>query len=339
MILGGIDEATTSGARLAKACQLLGLPARTIQRWRANEGGEDRRCGPDTVPTNKLSPKERAQVLLTVNSPEFRDLSPKQIVPLLADQGKYLASESTVYRILRKEKQLLHRESYRSPTKRHKPAEYVAIGPNEVWSWDITYLKSQIRGEFFRLYMVVDIWSRKIVAWEVHAEETSENAAALLAQAYRETGASPGSLVVHMDNGGPMKGATLTATLQKLGVMTSYSRPSVSNDNPYSESLFRTLKYRPVYPSGAFESIEAARKWVAEFVRWYNTEHLHSAIRFVTPQDRHEGRDPKLLEKRKEIYIKARLRNPERWSGAIRSWNPIEVVKLNPDEVTLKNIV
>ena len=338
MILGEIDVAATSGVRLSMACEIVGLPARTIQRWRAEGGGEDRRCGPATVPANKLSAAERAQVLQTVNSAEFRDLSPKQIVPSLADRGEYLASESTVYRILRDEKQLLHRESYRSPTKRHKPAEHVACSPNEVWSWDITYLRSLIRGSFFYLYMVVDIWSRKIVAWEVHMEESSENAARLLAEAYRQTGVPPGSLVVHMDNGGPMKGATLVATLQKLGVTPSYSRPSVSNDNPYSESLFRTLKYRPAYPSGPFESIEAARMWVGDFVRWYNTEHLHSAIRFVTPEDRHEGRDPKLLEKRKEIYTKARARNPERWSGAIRNWNPIEEVKLNPQEATLENI-
>jgi transposase InsO family protein len=287
------------------------------------------------APCNKLSERERAQVLATVNSPEFRDLSPKQIIPTLADREEYIASESTVYRILREEKLLSHREKSRPPTKRHKPEEYVATGPNQVWTWDITYLKTPVRGIFVYLYMAVDIWSRKIVAAAVHTEESSAHASALLAEAYRLEGVRPGSLVIHMDNGSPMKGATLTATLQNLGVLASYSRPSVSDDNPYSESLFRTMKYRPAFPSGPFATLEAARLWVRDFLRWYNTEHLHSGIRFVTPAHRHSGRDVQLLERRAEVYEKARARRPERWSGNIRNWNPIEEVVLNPDRRAL----
>jgi transposase InsO family protein len=331
-----IDEAVQAGARQSEACKLLGLDPRTVQRWQAQEGGDDRRRGPASAPRNKLSERERVRVLATVNSPEFRDLSPKQIVPTLADRGQYLASESTVYRILREESLLSHREKSRSPTKRHRPEEHVATAANQVWSWDITYLKSPVRGIFWYLYLAVDIWSRKIVAWAVHTEESSEHASALLAEAYRREDVVPGSLVVHMDNGSPMKGATLVATLQKLGVMTSYSRPSVSNDNPYSESLFRTLKYRPVYPSGPFESIEAARRWVAEFVRWYNTCHLHSAIRFVTPTDCHSGRHLQRLERRREVYAAARARNPERWTGNTRNWDPIKEVMLNAKTTVLQ---
>lgn len=332
MILDLIDDTMAAGARQSEVCEILNLNRRTVQRWRAEGAGEDRRRGPNSVPGNKLSDREREKVLEVVNSREFRDLSPKQIVPTLASRDVYVASESTMYRVLRQEGQLKHRERSRPATKRHKPDELVATGPAETWSWDITYLKSSVRGTFFYLYLVMDVWSRKIVAWELHYEESSENAAGLLARAYDVEGVVPGSLVVHMDNGSPMKGATLLATLQSLGVATSFSRPSVSNDNPYSESLFRTMKYRPVYPSGAFESIETAREWVAAFVHWYNREHLHSAIRFVTPEDRHSGRHLEILERRTNVYKRARARRPERWSGGIRNWEPIKEVTLNPDQ-------
>lgn len=336
MILQEIQEAVEAGARQSEAAKLLGLDERTLQRWRAIAGGHDRRRGPNTAPGNKLRDEERENVLQVVNSPEFRDLPPSQIVPKLASRGEYFASESTMYRLLRQEEQLAHREKSRPATKRHKPEELVAAGPNEVWSWDITYLKSSVRGVFFYLYMVLDVWSRKIVAWEVHSEESSENASALLARGYRAEGVAPGNLAVHMDNGSPMKGATLLATLERLGVATSFSRPSVSNDNPYSESLFRTMKYRPAYPSGSFKSIEAARDWVAAFVHWYNSEHQHSSIQFVTPEDRHSGRDLAILECREKVYEEARARNPGRWSGNTRNWNPIKEVVLNPDGAQLK---
>jgi transposase InsO family protein len=335
MILELVDETCAAGARQSAVCDLLDLDERTVQRWRVEEGGEDRRCGPNTPPANKLSAAEREQILETVNSREFRDLSPKQIVPQLATRGEYVASEATIYRILREEGQLKHREKSRPPTERHKPDELVAGGPNEVWTWDITYLRSSVRGVFFYLYMAVDVWSRKIVAWDVHEEETSENASRLLGDAYRREGVAPGSLAVHSDNGSPMKGATLLATLQRLGVATSFSRPSVSNDNPYSESLFRTMKYRPGYPSSAFESIDSAKDWVAAFVRWYNTEHLHSSIRFVTPEDRHSGRDLEILEIRQAVYEQARARHPERWTGNTRNWDPIKEVTLNPDRIPI----
>ena len=336
MILELIDEGVTAGARQSEAAEILGLNERTIQRWRDVGTGDDRRRGPNTAPENQLTDQEYENVLQVVNSSEFRDLPPNQIVARLASRGRYIASESTIYRILRRERQLAHREKSRPATKRHKPDELVATGPNAVWSWDITYLKSSVRGVFFYLYMVLDVWSRKVVAWEVHAEESSENASALLAPAYRAESVVPGDLVVHMDNGSPMKGATLLATLERLGVATSFSRPSVSNDNPYSESLFRTMKYRPAYPSGAFESIEAARDWVAAFVHWYNTVHQHSSIKFVTPDDRHSGRDLEILKRRKAVYEEARARNPERWSGNTRDWNPIKEVALNPDYAKLK---
>lgn len=328
MILELIDQMTAEGVSLAAATKVIGVSSRTVQRWRNQGGGEDRRRGPKREPANKLSAKEREKVLKVADSPEYRELSPKQIVPKLADAGTYLASESTFYRILRQEGELSHREKSRPASR--KPDEHVATGPCQVWSWDITYLRSALRGCFFYLYLVVDIWSRKIVGWTVEQSESTDLAASLFRRTCAELGIDPEGIVLHSDNGGPMKGSTMLATLQVLGVVASFSRPHVSDDNPYSEALFRTLKYRPCYPSKPFASVEEARAWVADFVAWYNGEHLHSAVGFVTPDDRHSGRDIELLERRRQVYERARRRHPERWSGTTRSWEHVETVTLNP---------
>jgi transposase InsO family protein len=325
-----IAEAEAAGARSAKACEVLGLSVRTVERWRAG-AVVDQRKGPRSTPGNKLTADERQKVLSTVNSPDLRDLSPKQIVPLLADEGRYLASESTVYRILREEDQMQHRERSAPPSRR-PPAEHVADGPNQVWSWDITYLRTPVAGLFFYLYLVVDVWSRKVVAWEVHQAESADLASQLIERVCRQLGLDPSRLVLHSDNGGPMKGSTMLATLERLGILASFSRPHVSNDNPFSEALFRTLKYRPEYPSKPFADMDAARRWVEEFVLWYNTVHLHSGIRFVTPEDRHTGREEAVLARRREVYERARAARPERWSRGTRCWDPIRVVYLNPEK-------
>jgi putative transposase len=330
VILGLIDEAVASGARQSEACKLVGIEPRSLQRWRGQGIGDDRRAGPKKAPGNKLSDVERRQLLAIANSPTYRDLSPKQIVPRLADEGIYVASESTIYRVLREEKQMVRREPSRAPTKRHRPNEYVATGPNQVWSWDITYLQSPIRGCFFYLYIVLDVWSRKIVGWDVQAEESGEHASAMIAAACAREGVERGQLVLHSDNGGPMKGATLLATLQLLGIIASFSRPRVSNDNPYSEALFRTTKYRPEFPSRPFASLEDARLWVARFVAWYNTEHRHSAINYVTPEQRHCRLEAGILAGRREVYEQARAERPDRWSGTTRDWSPVLTVALNP---------
>lgn len=330
MIVDLIDKAIESGARLKKAATTMGISARTIIRWRQKGGGQDQRKGPLTVPANKLSEQERQQILDISNSAPFRDLSPKQIVPKLADQGVYMASESTFYRILKEHEMLTHRQASKPAVTR--PKEHVATGPCQVWSWDITYLQTSVKGLFFYLYMVVDVWSRKIIAAQIFAEESMEHSSMLLAHACMINGVQPEELVLHSDNGGPMKGATMLATLQKLGVVPSFSRPSVSNDNPYSESLFRTMKYRPEYPLKPFENIEQAQSWVDGFVFWYNTQHLHSSIRYVTPDDRHFGREEHILANRRKVYKKARSRNPNRWSKNIRNWNPVRMVWLNPEK-------
>ena len=330
MISALIEAAVDAGARRGPACRVVGLSVRTVERWRADPAGEDARHGPHHQPANALTPVERRTILHTVTSAVYRDRSPHQIVPLLADTGRYLGSESTIYRILRAEALLQYRGRAKAPERR-PPRTHIATGPNQLWSWDITYLKTPVRGVFDYLYLLLDVWSRKIVGWAVHDVESADHAAALFRATCAAQQADPRGIVLHADNGGPMKGATMVATLERLGVLASYSRPSVSNDNAYSESLFRTLKYCPAYPRQPFADRTAARAWVAAFVRWYNTQHLHSAIRFVTPDDRHAGRDTALLLARRAVYLRARHRTPERWSGAVRNWEPINAVRLNPD--------
>jgi len=332
MILKLVDEAVASGASVARVCHEIGLAATTLQRWRGSGIDGDRRAGPKTTPTNKLSEEERQLVIETACGTEFRDLSPSQIVPRLADRGDYIASESTIYRILREEKLMAHRGRAKAPTKRYRPAVKVANGPCQLWSWDITYLASSIRGKFFYLYLIMDVWSRKIVGWRIYSMESPEHAAALITTACVAEAIEREQLILHSDNGGPMKGSTMLATLQRLGVVPSFSRPRVSDDNPFSESLFRTMKYRPEYSSMPFASIEVASKWVAAFVRWYNDEHLHSGISFVTPAVRHAGEHQEVLRQRELVYRTARKRHPERWSGSIRNLDPVETVTLNPDQ-------
>jgi putative transposase len=322
-----VEEAVAGGARHSKACEVIGLPARTLQRW--VHSPVDGRKGPHRSPANKLTQRERNKVVAVATSPEFRDMSPKQIVPLLADRGTYVASESTFYRVLHDEKLQHRRSRARPPTKR--PREHVADGPWQVASWDITYLRSHVRGQFFFLYLILDIWSRKILGWDVHELESSELAAALVERVRHSADGSLDGWILHSDNGGPMKGATMLATLQRLGVVPSFSRPRVSDDNPFAESLFRTAKYRPDYPVDGFATLDDARYWVAAFVHWYNHEHQHSGVGFVTPADRHAGVDIEILDERRCVYERARGRHPERWSGRARAWSRPDTVTLNPE--------
>ena len=243
----------------------------------------------------------------------------------------YIASDRSLYRLLRERGQLAHRSAARPPQSRAKP-RLKASAPNQVWCWDITYLRTPVRGIFVYLYMVVDLFSRKIVGAEVHDRECSTLAAKLIEAACQREGVVEQPRILHADNGSTMKGATLKVKLEQLGVIASYSRPSVSDDNPYIESLFRTLKYRPDFPDGAFASVASAQLWVDRFVAWYNTEHRHSGIRFVTPRERHLGLDREILTRRARVWQAARQRHPERWSGKLRNWTMQEIVYLNSPE-------
>lgn len=282
--------------------------------------------------------REETEVLSLLTSAAYHQVSPKQLVPALADEGRYLASESTMYRLRRR----VGRSTRRPPVLRTEVARatavHHAVRPNQVWSWDITYLPTVIRGRFLRLYLVMDVWSRRIVGWEVHEDERAERAAALIQRICAESAIDPTGLVLHSDNGKPMRGNTMMATLQWLGIVPSFSRPHVCNDNPYSEALFRTLKHTPAYPRLPFASIDGARQWVAQFVSWYNTGHRHSAIRYVTPEQRHTGADIAILARRRAVYEDARRRMPRRWSGGIRNWSRIAAVVLNP-EPTVKELI
>jgi len=324
-----IDEAISNGARKKPACEILGLSVRTIQRWDGAPIKGDMRKGPITEPANKFTPEELKKVIETATSEKYKDMPPSQIVPRLADDGSYIASESTFYRELKKQDMLSHRSDSK-PQKHHKPNEYIIISPNTVWSWDVTLMKTLVKGLFFYLYMIMDVYSRKIVGWEIHHEDNAEHASILAEITCFVEGVNRDELVLHSDNGCSQKGATMLGMLQNLGVATSFSRPSVSNDNPYSESLFKTLKYRPAYPEKGFATIEEAIVWVENFVVWYNTEHLHSGIKFVTPESRHNGEDKAILEARKDVYRKAKEANPNRWSKDIRNWNHVDTVLLNP---------
>lgn len=333
MAMAQIEEAVQTGAGVKGACAILGISTRTYRRWKQADSLEDGRKGAEKKCPHALTEAEKEQMIAVCNSPEFQSLPPSQIVPRLADRGVYLASESSFYRVLREHGQNQHRGHAQPPRTVKKPKALVASGPNQVWTWDITYLPTAVRGEFFRLYLILDIYSRLIVGWEIHRQELADHAAELISKACLQQRVSNGTLTLHADNGSPMKGATMLATLQKLGVMPSFSRPSVSDDNPYSESLFRTLKYTPAYPQKAFSSIEQAREWVQTFVTWYNTEHRHSGIQFVTPKQRHEGKDKALLKEREAVYEAAKQVNPKRWNGRkTRNWKPEEAVWLNPDK-------
>lgn len=338
-----LTQACQAGASWARACAQIGLSVRTVQRWQRPEAKSGDRRASDkrqaSTPPNKLSEPERAVALDLLNSDEFKDLPPSQIVPRLADQGRYVASESTLYRLLREAGQLTHRRVERVPKKRSKPRALVATQPDQIYCWDITYLATEVRGIYFYLYLFVDLFSRKIVGWQVYDCESSEFASELLKDICQRQGIEPGRLTVHSDNGSPMKGETMLATMQSLGVAPSRSRPAVSNDNPYSESLFRTLKYRPELPAKPFANLLQARRWVTELAHWYNSEHRHSAISFVTPDQRHELLDESILQARDVVYEAARLAHPNRWSGQTRDWTRQNAVHLNPDKPNIGELI
>jgi putative transposase len=322
-ILVLMDEAIDSGCRQHAICKKMGLSIRSVQNWRKN-GIIDKRKGSPKKVGNKLNEEERQEVISTACMECFRDLPPCAIVPILAEEGRYIASESTFYRILREENLIIRKP--KNPSK-NIPVILQAEGPNRLWSWDITYLRTIICGTYYYLYLVIDVWSRAIMGWEIHESEDKRISSAMLSRLCGEHGIDKDTLTLHSDNGGPMKNATMFAVLEKLGVTQSFSRPSVSNDNPYSESLFHTLKYRAGYPS-SFRSLEQAKEWVSRFVEWYNFEHHHSAIGFVTPMERHKGLDIEILSKRQEVYDDARAEHPERWSRHCRKWERTEVVYL-----------
>lgn len=335
-----INEAVKSGARLAIACEEAEINKRTYNRWivsfdAVNEYVDKRTIAIHPTPHNKLTPEENQEIINIANMPEFSSLPPSQIVPILADRGIYIASESSFYRVLREFNEQHHRGRSKEPVKRPL-STHVAIAPNRVYTWDITYLNGPLKGTHYYLYLISDLFSRKIIAWEVWEVESAENASELIRRAIMSEKLTTRDhpLVLHSDNGSPMKGSTMLETLYNLGITPSRSRPRVSNDNPFAESLFKTLKYRCNYQPKGFSSLVAAREWVYNFVEWYNNEHRHSGINFLTPNQRHasdHGHDA--LKKRDLVYKTAKLMHPERWTKETRDWSIVDKVWLNPEKV------
>jgi len=331
-----IETAQAGGARLRQACEVAGITVRTLQCWKAHDGlvVGDRRPGAERpTPAHALTIEERERILAVANEPRFADMPPARIVPMLADEGVYLASESSFGRVLRAHGQTRHRGRAKAPRQSRPPTTHVATGPRQLWCWDMTYLPAEVAGRWFYLYLILDVYNRKIVGFEVHDRDDADHAAHLvkrtaLAEGIRAMAAKP---VLHGDNGVTLKATTVLAMLHWLGVKPSYSRPRVSDDNAFVESLFRTAKYRPEFPSTGVADLAAARTWAAQFVHWYNHEHRHSGIRYVSPAQRHVGQDDTILAARHELYAQARERNPRRWSRHTRDWSPIDTVTLNPE--------
>lgn len=329
-----IEAARTTGARLEPACEVLGITARTQQRWTCNgDVREDQRSFAERpVPANALTAAEEQKILDVCHRPEFANLSPDQImVRLLDEESCYIASVSTFYRVLRRHGEVIHRGRAKAPKRHAPPTTYQATAPNAVWSWDCTWLPGPAKGTYYYLVMILDIYSRKIVGWEAFLAESAHNARTVIVRAVLAEKVIDKPLVLHADNGSPFKGATLLEKLRELNIESSFSRPRVSNDNAFSEALFRTCKYVPNYPVDGFADLGQARQWVQGFVGWYNHEHRHSGIRFVTPAQRHAGEDQAILAQRHVLHQAARQQNPARWSGKTRNWEPIPRVSLNPE--------
>ena len=312
-----IDVAHTAGARLKSTCEIAGIDLRTLQRWKAANGlvnGDRRPHAVRPVPSHALSEAERAHLLTVANEPRFAAVPPARIVPMLADEGVYLASESTLSRVLKAHGQTTHRGRAKAPKAVRPPTTHIATEPRQVWCWDMTYLPAQVMGRWFYLYLILDLYSRKIVGWEVHDVDHADHAAHLvrrtaLAEGIAAMGTKP---VLHGDNGSTLKATTVLAMLNWLGVKPSYSRPRVSDDNAYAESLFRTAKYRPEFPARGFADLDQARIWATGFVHWYNFDHRHSGIRYVSPAQRHAGDDHTILAARHALCTSRRANSTRR---------------------------
>lgn len=270
----------------------------------------DGRKGSQRHVKHKLTAEEEENVYQTAVSPEFCDSTPEEIVAILAERGVYLASPSTFYRILRERKALQHRSESKKPTPPRESTYIEVTKPNQAWAWDITWLKTDVAGLFYYAYNIIDLFDRSLVGWSIEANESDIHSTQLFKRVIRDLEVVP--KIVHADNGHPMRGITLAVLLDILCVSRSYSRPRCSNDNAFIESLHKTLKYSVGYPK-YFTSLEHARGWYADFVNWYNTVHLHSALGYVTPAQRRSGEAEAIYASRNATILKARELNPLRW--------------------------
>ena len=327
-----IEEAKTEGARISKACDCLEISVRTFKRWKSGRIIDQRKGSEKNIP-KKLTSEERQAIIDACCSKEYQDLTPYEIQVILLDAKVYLGSVSTFYRVLRSENMVHFRGNTRKGTKKHRPPERVATGPNQVWAWDITYLKTSVAGMYFYLYTIIDVWSRKIVGWSIENSENYEQSEHLFKRVMKAHDLK--KVFLHSDNGNPMKAGTMLMTLYKLGIIPSFSRPRVSNDNAYIESFFKTLKYMKSYPK-YFETLSDAQYWVADFLDWYNDRHLHSSIAYVTPNQKHSGEAESIIAARNEVKRIAYEAKRIRWSSKMAEIISPQTVLLNPSLETLE---
>lgn len=291
---------------ISAACKALGVPRCSFYRAR-----QPAQTGPAAPSPRALSEQEKKEIRTALNSKRFRDKPPREVYAALLDEGKYLCSWRTMYRILEEHDEVRERrDQLRHPN--HKKPQLSATKPNQVWSWDITKLMSPVKWSYFYLYVIIDIYSRFVPGWMIAGRETSSLAQVFIDKTCEKQGIQQEQLTLHADRGGPMIAKSMALLLAELGVSKSHSRPHNSDDNPYSESQFKTLKYRPDYPD-YFESESEARDWSRTFFGWYNYEHYHSALGLLTPADVHYGRAKEIIEKRQEVLLKAYDEHPERF--------------------------
>jgi len=299
------------------ACCALNVSRCDFYRWqKPKEKAASRRTSPLALSCN-----ERSEVLDILHEDRFADKAPQEIYATLLDEEKYICSVRTMYRVLEKEGELKERRNQLVHPHYTKP-ELLAQGPNEVWSWDITKLKGPQKWIYYYLYVILDIFSRYVTGWMVAHRELAVLARKLIEETCRKQSIQPGQLLIHADRGSSMTSKPVAFLMADLGVTRSHSRPSVSNDNPYSESQFKTMKYRPEFPE-RFGSIEHARAFSQTFFPWYNTEHYHSGLGLLTPEDVHYGKAPRILEARQEVLLSAYERHPERFKGRIPKPDPL----------------
>ena len=311
---------------VAPACRALGVPRASFYRRQRPAPGHQQ---PRPTPARALCASERAHVLDMLASPRFVDRSPAEVVATLLDEGQYLCAERTMYRILAANQPVRERRNQRSHPCYTKP-ELVATGPNQTWSWDITRLRGPKRWTSFYLYVLLDIFSRYVVGWMVADRENAALAATLIEETCLKQGIEPQVLTLHSDRGAPMTSKCTAQLLADLGVTRSLSRPQVSDDNPFSEAQFKTLKYHPGFP-GRFEDIAAAIAFCRSFFPWYNTEHRHAGIAMLTPDDVHHHRAPDVLAQRGRTLQAAWALHPERFVHGTPKPAPLpEAVWINP---------
>ena len=311
------------------ACNATQISVSTYRRWKSREDLNDHRKDSVKSCPSKLSENEDLQIIDTCCNDEHKDETPYTIFVKLLESGIYLASIRTIYRVLNKHGLTKHRSRKRPATRHSKPPQKTATGSNQVWTWDITWLPTAVKGLFFYLYTIIDIWDKSIVGWAVHEAESDEYATELFVSALYENNLP--EVHIHSDNGNSMKGISLMTLFDRLDLVNSYSRPRVSNDNPFIESFFGILKKHRKYP-GRFKNIAEAREWAGNFISYYHNQHRHSGINYFTPHQMRTGEYRNLTQIRNETLINAFLENPGRWRGKLpKFWKKEHVVILNPE--------